>query len=97
MMPGGERHGPLMVEVRPDLEWSVEVELGRPPADLPGAVDMETPFGSLRIAIRAASKGYRVDGFLHIEPGLVEAERVVDLREFLIAVERHLGRRLESP
>ena len=97
MMPGGERHGPLMVVVRPDLEWTLEVDLGRPPADLPDAVEMETPFGSLRIGIRAVRKGYRVDGFLHLEPGLVEAEDVGELREFLIAVERHLGRRLESP
>ena len=97
MMPGGERHGPLMVTVRPDLEWTVEVVLGRPPADLPDAVEMETPFGSLRIDYRAKNKGYHVEGFLHLEPGLVEAEDVGDLREFLIAVERHLGRRLESP
>jgi len=83
--------------VRPDLEWTVEVVLGRPPADLPDAVEMETPFGSLRIDYRAKNKGYHVEGFLHLEPGLVEAEDVGDLREFLIAVERHLGRRLESP
>jgi hypothetical protein len=96
-MPGGERHGPLMAAVRPDLEWTLEVDLGRPPVDLPDAVELETPFGSLRIRLRAVSKGYRVDGFLHLEPGLIEAEDVADLREFLIAVERHLGRRLESP
>jgi len=97
MMPGGERHGPLMVAVRPDLEWTVDVDLGRPPTDLPDSVELETPFGSLRIEILEESKGYRVDGFLHLEPGLVAAEDVGDLREFLIAVERHLGRRLESP
>ena len=97
MMPGGERHGPLMVEVRPDLEWTLEVDLGRPPTNLPDDVEMETPFGSLRLDFGSESRGYRVDGFLHFEPGLVEASEADDLREFLIAVERHVGRRLESP
>ena len=97
MMPGGERHGPLMVEVRPDLEWILDVDLGRPPADLPDDVEMETPFGSLRISFGSESKGYRVEGLLRFESGLFDAEEVGDLREFLIAVERHLARRLESP
>jgi hypothetical protein len=38
-----------------------------------------------------------MDGRLHFESGLVEAEDVDELREFLVAVERHLGRRLEAP
>jgi len=97
MVPGGKRHGPLMVTVRPDLSWKLEVDLGRPPTDLPDAVEMDTPFGSLQIGLQAESKGYRVDGFLHLVPGLVAAEDVDALREFLVAVERHLGHRLESP
>jgi transglutaminase-like putative cysteine protease len=97
MVPGGTRHGPLMVAVRPDLEWTLEVDLGRPPGSLPEAIDLDTSFGSLRVEINAQAMGYRVEGFLHLEAGLIEAREVVDLREFLIAVERHLGRRLESP
>jgi hypothetical protein len=97
MVPGGARHGPLMVAVRPDLEWTLDVDLGRPPGNLPEAVDLDTPFGSLRVETHAQAQGYRVEGLLHLEPGLVEADEVVDMREFLVAVERHLGRRLESP
>jgi len=97
MVPGGARHGPLMVAVRPDLEWTLEVDLGRPPDSLPEAVDLDTEFGLLRVEIHTRAQGYRIEGFLHLEPGLVEAGQVVDLREFLVAVERHLERRLESP
>ena len=97
MVPGGTRHGPLMVAVRPDLEWTLDVNLGRPPGNLPEAVDLDTPFGSLRVETLAQAQGYRIEGFLHLEPGLVGAGEVVDMREFLVAVERHLERRLESP
>jgi transglutaminase-like putative cysteine protease len=97
MVPGGERHGPLMVTVRPDLEWTLEVELGRPPKDLPEAVTMTTDFGELRVEAKAEKSGYRVQGSLRLVPGLVEASEVAKLREFLVAVERHLDRRLESP
>ena len=97
MVPGGTRHGPLMVAVRPDLEWTLDVDLGRPPGSLPEAVDLDTPFGLLHVEMHAQAQGYRVEGLLHLEPGLVEAGDVLDLREFLVAVERHLERRLESP
>jgi hypothetical protein len=97
MVPGGDRYGPLVVEGHSDLEWEVEVELGRPPKNLPEAVDLSTRFGELRIEITAAGSGYGVKGFLHIEPGLVEAGDVAALREFLVTVERHFDRRLESP
>jgi hypothetical protein len=97
MVPGGERHGPLMITVRPDLEWTLEVELGRPPNDLPEEVTMSTNFGELRIEARAEKSGYRIQGSLRLVPGLVEAGEVAELRDFLVAVERHLNRRLESP
>jgi hypothetical protein len=97
MVPGGTRHGPLKIKVRPDLEWILEVDLGRPPKTLPEAVDLNTAFGSLHIVPKETSKGYRIDGMLHFESGLVDAEDVDELREFLVAVERHLGRRLEAP
>ena len=97
MVPGGIRHGPLKINVRPDLEWSLEVDLGRPPKNLPDAVELVTPFGSLRIATAGLSNGYRVDGSLHFEAGTFDAEEVGGLREFLVTVERHLERRLEAP
>jgi hypothetical protein len=97
MVPGGTRHGPLKVNVRPDLEWSLEVNLGRPPKSMPAEVELNTPFGSLRIAPKSLSDGYQVDGRLHFEPGTYEADEVGGLREFLVAVERHLERRLEAP
>ena len=96
-VPGGVRHGPLMVAVVPELEWSLEVNLGRPPKPLPTAVDLDTDYGTLKIEFEAGSSGYLVRGLLHIEPGLIAAADVAGLREFLIAVERHLDRRLESP
>ena len=97
MVPGGTRHGPLKINVRPDLEWSLEVDLGRPPKTMPAAVELDTPFGSLRITAARLNNGYRVDGFLHFESGTYDAEEVGGLREFLVTVERHLERRLEAP
>jgi len=97
MIPGGSRHGPLMMVVRPDLEWTLEVDLGRAPKALPSGVELTTPFGSLRLDAHAGDRGYRIEGLLHLEPGLVDAEDVDDLRDFLVAVERHLDRRLEAP
>ena len=97
MVPGDTRHGPLVVAVRPDVEWTLKVDLGRPPGSLSEAVVLDTDYGSLRIETHTQALGYRVEGFLHLEPGLIEAREVGDLRDFLIAVERHLGRRLESP
>jgi tetratricopeptide (TPR) repeat protein len=95
--PGGSRHGPLEMEVRPDLQWTLEVELGRAPSVLAPPVDLETPYGTLRLDLRPQPLGYRVEGFLHLEPGLVEAAEYRELRDFLVAVERHLQRRLEAP
>ncbi len=97
MVPGGERSGPLMIVTRPDLEWSVEVDLGRPPLTLPDPIDLETRFGTLRVELASESSGYRVDGFFHFRPGLTAAEDVGELRDFLVEVERQLERRLESP
>ena len=97
MVPGGTRHGPMNIIVRPDLEWALEVSLGRPPKDLPSAVELDTPFGSLHISPKALGAGYRIDGLLRFEPGIVAADEVDELREFLVAVERHMDRRLEAP
>ena len=97
MVPGGTRHGPMTVMVRPDLEWTLEVDLGRPPKPPAADVELDTPFGSLRIATTVQSDGYEVRGRLQFEPGLIEADQVDEFRNFLVAVERHLGRRLEAP
>jgi tetratricopeptide (TPR) repeat protein len=97
MIPGGDRHGPLTTAVQPDLEWTLTVDLRRLPKELPAPVDFSTPFGSLRIKVQAEDLGYRVEGFLHLESGLFAAEEVAELRRFLVAVERHLSRRLEAP
>jgi tetratricopeptide (TPR) repeat protein len=97
MVPGGERHGPLKIGVRPELEWTLEVDLGRPPKTLPEEVKLDTAFGALHITPVVESSGYRVEGSLRFESGLVAAEDVDQLRQFLVTVERHLGRRLEAP
>jgi transglutaminase-like putative cysteine protease len=97
MVPGGTRSGPLKINVRPDLQWSLEVDLGRPPRTMPAEVELDSPFGSLSITPKSLSNGYRVDGLLHLEPGLYTAEEVGGLREFLVTVERHLEKRLEAP
>lgn len=96
-IPGGERRGPLTVAMQPDLEWTLEVELGRPPEELPTPVDLRTPYGALRLDFHAADTGYRVEGSLHVAAGLIAAAEVAGLRDFLVAVERSLDRRLESP
>jgi Tfp pilus assembly protein PilF len=97
MVPGGTRHGPLKINVRPDLEWSLKVDLGRPPKSMPAEVDLNTPFGSLRITSKSLSNGYQIHGLLHFESGIYPAEEVAGMREFLVTVERHLEKRLEAP
>jgi hypothetical protein len=97
MVPGGERYGPLTIVVRPELEWTLEVDLGRPPKTLPEEVELDTAFGALHITPIVESSGYRIEGTLRFESGLVAAEDVDQLRQFLVTVERHLGRRLEAP
>ena len=87
----------MKIAVRPDLEWTLAVDLGRPPKASPTEVDLDTPYGSLRISAKTLSEGYEINGELQFKPGMVEAEDVDELREFLVAVERHLGRRLEAP
>ncbi len=62
-VPGGTRHGPLMVVVKPDLEWTLEVELGRPPGTLPESSALETPFGVLRLEVEAGDFGLSDRGF----------------------------------
>jgi hypothetical protein len=97
LAPGGERRGPLLLPVRPELEWSVEVELGRPPGELPPPVELRTPYGELAIDSTPEATGYRVTGSFRLQPGVVAAADADGLRRFLVEVERHLGRPLEVP
>ena len=97
LTPGNDRHGPLLLPVVPDLEWTVEVELGRPPGELPPAVDLKTPYGELEIKLAREASGYTVTGSFLLEPGAVAAADAGDLRRFLVEVERQLGRPLEVP
>jgi hypothetical protein len=96
-VPAGDRSGPLMMATRPDLAWTLEVELGRPPGSLPEEVALETPHGTLRVEVEERSTGYRIEGFLHLVPGLVAANEVAGLREFLVEVQRIMDRRVETP
>ncbi len=95
--PSGDRSGPLMVAMRPDLEWTLQVDLGRPAGRLPDAVAIMGEHGSVSLEFAATDAGYRVHGFVHLEPGMVAAERVPELRQFLLEVERLLERPLEIP
>jgi hypothetical protein len=41
--------------------------------------------------------GYLVEGSFSLTPGIVQGSEIGELREFLLAVERHMERRLEVP
>jgi transglutaminase-like putative cysteine protease len=95
--PSDQRSTPLLLAVRPDLEWSLEVELGRRPKPLPEDLALQTEFGTLTLAYQELAEGYRVEGSFGLRHGTVAASDASAMREFLVAVERHLGRRLEVP
>jgi len=97
LAPRGARQSPLEVAVRPDLEWDLEVDLGRPPGRLADGMQLEGAYGSLRLEVEPRDTGYRVHGFLHLTAGLVLAEDAPGLRSFLVEVERTLVRPLEIP
>ena len=97
VVPTGNRSGPLLVVVRPDLEWNLEVTLGRPPSMEADTVSLSTDFGSLRLTIEIEDKGYRINGYVHLNPGSIEAGRAPELREFLLEIERILSQPLETP
>ncbi len=97
LTPSSERVTPLLLAVRPDLEWRLEVDLGRPPKPLPETVRLQSPHGRLTLTYDELATGYRVEGALSLTPGTVQPSDIGQLREFLLAVERHLDRRLEVP
>jgi hypothetical protein len=97
LMPSGDRSGPLLIPVRPNLEWTVEVALERPPQTLPESIELRTDFGSLDLTYSERATGYRVEGKLTLIPGLVQPSQADALRDFLVAVERNLDAKLEVP
>jgi tetratricopeptide (TPR) repeat protein len=97
LTPRGARSGPLVVPVRPDVEWELDVDLGRPAGRLPDDVALQTRFGTLRVEHTLSDEGYRVRGYLHLQAGVVEAGQADGLRDFLVEVERALERPLEVP
>jgi hypothetical protein len=97
LAPAARRNGPLMVVARPDLEWTLEAEIGHGATSLPPDVDLETRFGTLTVKLEATERGYRVEGRFHLTPGLYPASDASELRDFLVAAERELGRPLEVP
>ncbi len=97
LAPSPERSTPLLVTQRPVREWAVRVELGRPPGTLPEPVDLEGPWGALRVEVIRKPQGYEVRGRLAITPGLYAPEQVPGLHGFLVRVERTLTRKLEAP
>lgn len=97
LAPGGERHGPLMLAVEPRLEWSVTVDLGRPPATRPEPLEITSEVGSLRLTVEPRATGWRLAGAFQLTPGLLAPEKAGELRDFLVQVERALARPLEVP
>jgi len=97
VVPTGERSSPLLVAVRPDLEWTLEVSLGRPPSQVPEAINLTSDFGFLKLDPEALETGYRIQGYIHLEPGLIDAHLAPELRNFLLEIETILRRPLETP
>ena len=97
LAPKGARSGPLLIPVRPVLEWTLDVDLGHPPSELPPSVALDTQFGSLSLDHDASGSGYVVTGHFQLVPGTVTAADAPRLRQFLVDVERHLVRPLEIP
>jgi hypothetical protein len=97
LAPSEDRRTPLMMRPRPELTWTLEVELGRRPTALPQAVELDSEHGSLHLDFRQHDHGYSLEGRLRLAAGMVAADQAESLRAFLVAVARHLSRPLEVP
>ncbi|MCP4901042.1 MAG: DUF3857 domain-containing protein, partial [bacterium] len=95
LAPVGERTTPVLMTVRPVLNWTVEVMLGESGETLPDDIALDTRFGSFELRYEEVTKGYTVEGSLVLKSGLVEPDAVPDLRRFLLEVEEALGRPVE--
>ena len=94
LTPTERRHTPLLITARPRLRWTVEVAAGAD-VPLPQPERIESDTVRFELTVRRTDGGYRVDGTLEIEPGMVPADRVPGLREALGRVERAVAQRLE--
>jgi transglutaminase-like putative cysteine protease len=97
LTPVEGRQSPLLVPVRPSFEWTLEVDLARPPRTPPQPVTLDGPRATLRMETTTHGTGYRVDGSLRVTPGLLGAADAAALRELLAAAERALARPQEVP
>ena len=95
LAPVAERTTPVLMTVRPDLEWTMEVMLGGSGDVLPRDVAEESRFGSFDLQFKEVAGGYTVTGSLHLESQLVEPEAVPQLRRFLLSVEEAMDRPVE--
>ncbi|NOZ78288.1 MAG: transglutaminase domain-containing protein [Acidobacteria bacterium] len=97
LAPTQVRHSPLLVPLRPDLRWTITVQLGRKPGQLPPPVARAGPFGTLDVTTSALPRGYRVSGRFQLTSGLLGARRVAAFRAFLLKAQRTFSQRLEAP
>ncbi len=97
LAPAQTRRTPLLVPLRPDLEWTTTVDLRRTPATLPAPVAVSGPFGTLHVTIDPLPTGYRISGSFHLTPGLLPIDRIAAFRAFLLQAQRTFSRRLEVP
>ena len=97
LTPVEGRQTPLLVPVQPDLAWTLEVELGRPPRTPPEPLVLESPHARLQVDAVSSASGYRIEGSLRVVPGLLTAAEAAALRDLLVAAERALSRPQEVP
>jgi transglutaminase-like putative cysteine protease/thioredoxin-like negative regulator of GroEL len=97
LTPTEGRSTPLLVPVRPDLEWTVTVATGRPAEDLPEPVRLETDFGLLDVAWRPTDDGLEIEGRFQLRSGVLPAADYPALRRFLVTAKQTLTRPVEVP
>ncbi|RLE25790.1 MAG: hypothetical protein DRJ65_06945 [Acidobacteria bacterium] len=97
LMSSENRSTPIIVPIRPDLKWSIDLRPGPAPPVLPDPVALRTPYGELTIDVERHSDGYKITGQFHLVPGLVTPEEASDLRAFLVKSRRTLEHPLEVP
>ncbi len=97
LTPSDLRSTPLVIEVRPDLKWTINIGPGPAPPVLPDPVNLRTSFGELTINVERRTDGYQITGLFHLVSGVVEPEDAPGLRTFLVKCRRILERPLEIP
>lgn len=84
--PGEDRQDPLILAVSPDLDWTLKIEAAGRDINLGAPVDLQSPFGRLRLDIEEIKGGRQIHGSFHLKPGLVSAADYPALRAFLVKV-----------